>query len=50
MDSYELGTRRERGYMCGIASVYQDDCIEDVAIIAATAVRRDTIRGVEVYI
>ena len=35
--------------MCGIASVYRDDCIEDVAIIAATAVRRDIIGGVEVY-
>ena len=36
-DPYEPGTRRERAYMCGIASVYKEDCIDDAATITATA-------------
>ena len=41
VDPYEPGTRRERGYMCGISSVYQEDNIDDAAIIADTAVQKD---------
>jgi hypothetical protein len=55
-DQYEAGTLPERGYMCGISSVYKDDCIEDAAIIAAAAVQNSTavdrvasIGGVEVF-
>jgi len=43
LDQYEPGTRRERGYMCGITSVYKDDCIEDAATVAATVLQESTI-------
>ena len=36
-DQYKPGTRRERGYMCGITSIYKDDSKVEPAIIAATA-------------
>ena len=42
IDLYKPGTRRERAYMSGISSVYQEDNIEDSAIVAATAME-DTI-------
>ena len=42
INPYEPGTRRERAYMCGISSVYQEDNIEDAATIAAAAME-DTI-------
>jgi hypothetical protein len=34
--------------MCGIASVYQDDHIDDTATIAANAMKRSTIGSIEV--
>jgi hypothetical protein len=34
-DPYEPGTKRERAYMAGILSIYQDDCITDVALLLA---------------
>ncbi len=49
VDLYKPGTWREHSYMCGIALVYQDNCIEDTATITATVIRRDIIGGVEVY-
>ena len=55
-DQYEPSTRRERGYMCGMSSIYQDDCMVDAAIIAANvmsqtiiAEKRDVVSGVEVF-
>jgi hypothetical protein len=42
-DPYEPGTRRERAYMCGISSVYQDDNIDDAATVAATAIEDSII-------
>ena len=48
-DLYEPGTRRERAYMQGIASVYQTDSTEDATIIAAATMQREVIGGVEVY-
>ena len=42
--------------MCGIASIYKDDSIKDVAIIAATAMQKsmvnkmDVISGIEMFI
>ena len=49
LDSYEPGTRRERGYICGISSIYKDNCIEDAATVAANAMNRDMISSIEVY-
>ena len=34
-DPYEPGTKRERAYMAAISSIYQDDCIEDAALLLA---------------
>ena len=42
IDPYEPGTRRERAYMCGISSVYQEDNMDDAATIATTTME-DTI-------
>jgi hypothetical protein len=50
IDPYEPGTRRERGYMAGIASIYQDDYIENAATIAANVIKRSVIHEVEVHI
>jgi hypothetical protein len=41
-DIYEAGTRRERGYIYGMLSIYKDDCMEDPAVIAATAMQEST--------
>ena len=49
LDSYEPGTRRERGYICGISSIYKDNCIEDAATVATNIMNRDTIGSIEVY-
>ena len=54
IDQYEPGTRRERGYMCGMSSIYKEDCIEDVATIAVRSMQESTVRisiinGVEVF-
>jgi hypothetical protein len=49
VDTYEPGTLRERGYMSGISSIYKDDCIEDSATVAVTAMKRDIIRSIEVF-
>ena len=57
VDQYEPGTRRERAYMCGISSIYKDDCIEDAAMVSARAMngnttgdgRIDSINGIEVF-
>ena len=45
VDPYELGTRRERAYIYSISSVYQEDCIDDVATIVTTTIQKIT----EVY-
>ena len=42
VDPYEPGTRKERAYMCGISSVYQQDYVDDTATIAAAAMHRVT--------
>jgi len=57
VDQYEPGTRRERAYMCGISSIYKDDCMEDAAMVSARAMngnttrdgRIDSINGIEVF-
>ena len=56
IDQYEPGTRRERGYMCGMSSIYKDDSMVDATALAANAMsrsmiaeRRDVVGGVEVY-
>ena len=52
LDLYEPGTQRERGYMCGMTSIYKDDSIEDAATIAAKAIQEEKIcmiDGVEVF-
>jgi hypothetical protein len=38
-DPYEPGTKRARAYMAGISSIYQDDCIEDAAIVAGNTMK-----------
>ena len=48
VDRYEAGTRRERGYMCGIASIYKDDSIKDAATITATVMQESTVSKVNV--
>ena len=40
IDLYEPGTQKERGYMCGISSVYKDDCVENAATATATIIHR----------
>jgi hypothetical protein len=35
--------------MCGIASVYQDDYINNTATIAANTMKRSTIDSIKVY-
>jgi hypothetical protein len=50
IDLYKPGTRRERGYMSGIASVYKDDCIDDASTIASSALQKEpkeVISGIE---
>ena len=42
IDPYKPGTQRERAYIYGISSVYQEDNINDAATVAATAME-DTI-------
>ena len=41
IDLYEPGTRRERGYMCGISSVYKEDSMDDAATIATATIQKD---------
>ena len=36
-------------YMYGISSIYKDNCVEDAAMIAANAMKRDIIDGIECY-
>ena len=48
IDLYEPRTQRERGYMCGILSVYKDDCIKDATVVTAIIVQR-VIKSIEVY-
>ena len=43
VDQYEAGTRQERGYMCGMSSIYKDDCMTDAAILAANAMNKSMI-------
>ena len=51
IDQYEPGTQRERAYICGISSIYEEDSIEDAATISAKAMnsRIDQVGGVEVF-
>ena len=35
--------------MCGISSAYKDNCMEDAATIAANAMKRNIIDGIEVH-
>ena len=51
IDQYEPGTQRERAYMCGISSIYKEDCMDDAATVAARAIsdRIDCIDGIEVF-
>jgi len=48
-DSYKPGTRRERGYMHGILSIYHLDSIVGATTASETLIQRDVIGGVEVY-
>jgi hypothetical protein len=45
---YEPGTKREGAYIAGISSIYQDDCIEDAAIVAGNTMK-ELISEIEVY-
>jgi hypothetical protein len=47
-DPYEPGTKRARAYIAGILSIYQDDCIEDTAIVASNTIK-ELISEIEVY-
>jgi hypothetical protein len=48
---YKPGTtRRERGYIQSIGSIYQTDSTVDSIEAAAQEIQRDIIGGVEVYI
>ena len=47
-DPYEPGTKRERAYIAGISSIYQDDCIKDAAIVASNTIK-ELISEIEVY-
>jgi hypothetical protein len=47
VDLYEPGTRRERGYMNGIASVYRDD--SDATAVAIRSIQRSVVDGIEVH-
>jgi hypothetical protein len=49
IDEYKPGTRCERGYMYGIASIYKDDCIEDASSMAVRALQNEVIGGIEVH-
>jgi hypothetical protein len=56
IDQYKPGTRRERGYIYSISSIYKDDSIVDATALAANAIsrsiiaeRRDVVGGVKVY-
>jgi hypothetical protein len=49
IDLYEPGTRRERGYMSGISSVYKDGSIEDASTVAALVIQKEVIGGIEVH-
>ena len=49
IDLYEPRTQKERSYMQGIASAYQNDCIDDAATIAANAMKRSVIGSIEVH-
>jgi hypothetical protein len=51
IDQYEPGTQRERAYMCGISSIYKEDCMDDAATVAARAIsdRIDCIDDIEVF-
>jgi len=56
-DLYKPRTRRERGYISSIASIYKDDTIEEPTILAARAMQAEestpkppvTIDGVKVF-
>jgi hypothetical protein len=45
---YEPGTKRERAYIASISSIYQDDCIEDAAIVAGNTMK-ELISEIEVH-
>ena len=45
---YEPGTKRERAYIAGISSIYQDDYIEDAAIVAGNTMK-ELISKIEVH-
>ena len=56
IDQYEPGTLRERGYMGGMSSIYEDDNMVDAATLPANAIsgsmtakKMDIVDGVEVY-
>ncbi|CZT45255.1 uncharacterized protein RSE6_05549 [Rhynchosporium secalis] len=49
LDSYEPGTRRERGYMYSMASIYHSDSIVDATTASEAMIQRDVIGGIEVY-
>jgi hypothetical protein len=51
IDQYKPGTQRERAYMCGISSIYKEDCIDDAATVVTRAIsdRIDCIDGIEVF-
>ena len=57
INQYKPGTRQERGYICGILSIYKDDFMADAAILAANvmsksiiAEKKDIINSTKVYI
>jgi hypothetical protein len=50
VDTYEPGTARERQYMCGLSSVYKDDCMEDTAKLADEAIENKTQDCIEVEV
>jgi hypothetical protein len=49
IDLYKPGTRRERGYISGITSVYKDDCMDNASTIASSAIQKEVIGGIEVH-
>ncbi|CZS93089.1 uncharacterized protein RCO7_11158 [Rhynchosporium graminicola] len=48
-DSYEPGTRRERGYMHSMSSIYHSDSTIDATTASEMSIQRDIIGGIEVY-
>jgi hypothetical protein len=39
-DPYKPRTKRERAYIAGILSIYQDSCIKDTAIVAGNTINK----------